>query len=617
MALSSRQFLVLARDGNGRGGDAPRSLYRAVLIYDIGPAPGVPAATNIAGTAFDNPNTAAAPNGVLAGAITPATSALLIDINDATQLTKFNLNNSTNDNSDTLAEKWESLALVPALDSAAPDDFFLLVGNDNDFSTTDGFQQDGGSYKAGLNIDTMVLVYRVSLPGTDTLPNITTQPGSRTAIAGQTAIFTAAAMGSPSPTFQWSKNGESIPGATGFSLSLTNVQAIDAAVYSVLASNSIGSVASAAATLTVNGANAPVFTAEPAPQTVANGSTVVFAATATNAPSYQWQRDGTALTGATSRMLVIPNAGPADAGSYTVVATNASGTVASTAPLAVVNVAATDVGRLINLSILTNVTASDPLFTVGTVLGGAGTSGSKPLLVRAAGPSLSQFNVTGSLSDPKLDLFVGQTVAASNDDWGGTPALTAAFSAVGAFAYTGTTSKDSAITVNNPPPAGGYTVQVTGVGGATGTVIAELYDATPAGTFAVMTPRLVNVSVLKQIPGGSTLTAGFFVGGSTAKTVLIRAIGPGLTQFGVGGIMPDPQVALFNASSARIAENDNWGGDPQLTAACATVAAFAIADPTSRDAMLLVTLAPGAYTVQASGVNATGGRAIVEVYELP
>ena len=195
-------------------------------------------------------------------------------------------------------------------------------------------------------------------------------------------------------------------------------------------------------------------------------------------------------------------------------------------------------------------------------------------------------------------------------------ALSTAFAQVGAFAYVGPTSKDAAIFEPSLAPAN-YTVQVSGVGGATGTVIAELYDATPAGTFAVMTPRLVNVSVLKQIPGGSTLTAGFFVGGSTAKTVLIRAIGPGLTQFGVGGIMPDPQVALFNASSARIAENDNWGGDPQLTAACATVAAFAIADPTSRDAMLLVTLAPGAYTLQASGVNATGGRAIVEVYELP
>ena len=141
VTLSRRHFLVLVRDGNGRGGDAPRSLYRAIMIYDTN------AATNIAGTAFDSPNTPAAPNGVLAASITPASSAVLVDINDAAQLSKFNLNNATNDNSDTLAEKWESLALVSALEPAAPDDFFLLVGNDNDFSTTDGLQ-DGACSKA-------------------------------------------------------------------------------------------------------------------------------------------------------------------------------------------------------------------------------------------------------------------------------------------------------------------------------------------------------------------------------------------------------------------------------------------------------------------------------------
>jgi hypothetical protein len=616
VALGNNRFLVLTRDGNGRGADTTRSIYRAVLIYDTTNA------TNIVpGGIFDNINNPAAPNGILAAAITPATSAVLIDINDATQLAKFDLNNSANANSETLAEKWESLALVPALDPAAPDDFFLLIGNDNDFSTTDGFQQDGGSYKAGLNIDTMVLAYRVSLPGTSTLPNITTQPASRTVLIGQAASFTAAAMGYPSPTLQWSRNGVAISGATSATLNLASVQAGDAGTYTLVASNSVGGVTSLAATLVVNGANAPAFTAQPTPQILASGSTIVFTATATNAPSYQWQRDGIALADATNRMLVIANAGPADAGTYAVIATNPSGLVVSdNALLTVVNVAAAELGRLINLSILTNVTASEPVFTVGTVLGGTGTSGSKALLVRAAGPSLTQFAVTGFLSDPTMTLVntstnPGTTVALNND-WGGTAALSAAFAQVGAFAYVGPTSKDAALFQPILAPAN-YTVQVSGVGGATGTVIAELYDATPAGAHGATTPRLINVSVLKQIPSGSTLTAGFYVGGSTSKSVLIRAIGPGLTQFGVGDSMPDPQVALFNASSSRISENDNWGGDPQLTAAGTAVAAFAVGDPTSKDAMLLVTLAPGAYTVQVTGVNNTGGRAIVEVYELP
>ena len=158
--LNSRQFLVLARDGNGRGSSSTASLYRAVLIYDLGTGP--TAATNIAGTAFDTVATPVAPNGVLAASVTPATSAVLINLNDNAELVKFGLNNSSSSNSNTLAEKWESLALAPALDPTAPDDFFLFVGNDNDFSTTDGFQ-DGAAFRASLSTDSMILVYRLTL----------------------------------------------------------------------------------------------------------------------------------------------------------------------------------------------------------------------------------------------------------------------------------------------------------------------------------------------------------------------------------------------------------------------------------------------------------------------
>jgi len=156
VVLSSRQFLVLARDGNGRGSSSTASLYRAILLYDL------TGATNIAGTAFDTTGTAVAPNGVLAASVTPATSAVLINLNDNAELVKFGLNNSSSSNSNTLAEKWESLALAPALDPTAPDDFFLFVGNDNDFSTTDGFQ-DGAAFKAALSTDSMILVYRLTL----------------------------------------------------------------------------------------------------------------------------------------------------------------------------------------------------------------------------------------------------------------------------------------------------------------------------------------------------------------------------------------------------------------------------------------------------------------------
>lgn len=157
LAINNTQFLVLARDGNGRGVANPTSLYRSILVYDIS------SATNIAGTAYDTPTTPVAPGGVLASGIVPATSAVLVDLNNAAQLAKFGLNNGPVDNVNTLSEKWEALALVPAFDPGAPNDWFLFVGNDNDFITTNGFQ-DGAPYAAALDNDNMVLVYRVTIP---------------------------------------------------------------------------------------------------------------------------------------------------------------------------------------------------------------------------------------------------------------------------------------------------------------------------------------------------------------------------------------------------------------------------------------------------------------------
>ncbi|MBI4626978.1 MAG: CotH kinase family protein [Verrucomicrobia bacterium] len=270
-------------------------------------------------------------------------------------------------------------------------------------------------------------------------------------------------------------------------------------------------------------------------------------------------------------------------------------------------------GRLINLSILTELAASDT-FTMGFVVGGPGTSGPKALLARAAGPSLAQFGVTGAHTDPKLEFFAGTTKLTENDNWGGAASISNAFAQVGAFAYNATTSKDAAVFDPAVAP-GNNSVVVAGIGSASGTVIAELYDATPAATVGAITSRLVNVSVLKHL--GVGLTAGFVIGDGSAKTVLIRAIGPTLgTVFGVDGVVADPQLTLFGANSTKIGENDDWGGTPVLAAAFASVGAFAL--PTgSRDAALLATLAPGNYTVQVRGEKTTTGVALVEVYEVP
>lgn len=269
-------------------------------------------------------------------------------------------------------------------------------------------------------------------------------------------------------------------------------------------------------------------------------------------------------------------------------------------------------GRLVNLSILTDLAASDT-FTMGFVVGGADTAGRKALLARAAGPSLTPLGVTTAHTDPKLELFAGSTKLSENDNWGGAAGVSNAFVQVGAFAYVGPTSRDAAVFDPAVAP-GNNSIIVSGVGTASGTVIAELYDATPAATIGAVTPRLVNVSVLKTL--GAGCTAGFVIGPGSPKNVLIRAIGPSLKSlFGVAESDDDPQLTLF-AGETKIGDNNDWGGKPALKAAFAKVGAFALPDSSS-DAALLANLAPGNYTVQVKGEKAAGGIALIEVYEVP
>ena len=461
----------------------------------------------------------------------------------------------------------------------------------------------------------------VIAPATPVTAVFSLQPASRTVAVGSNVTFTASASGTPSPTFQWRKDGVVIPAAVGVSFTLTNVQLGQAGAYSVAATNSAGTTVSESAILTVNSTavGSPAFTTLPtASVTVGIGSTVVFNSTATGATAYRWQRNNGDLLNATSANLVVLNAGALDAGTYRVIATNSAGSTTSRDATLIVNpVATTDLGRLVNLSILTTAGPGAKVLTVGAVVGPLNFSGSLPLLIRAVGPTLNTaFGIGGVLADPVLTLNAAGVAApiANNDNWGGGAPLNAAFAAVGAFALPANSLDSSAL--SNAAP-GGYTVQVTGKADTSGLVIAEIYDHSTGRT--ATSPRLINLSSLTQIDAGANLAVGFVLRGSTARTVLVRGIGPSLgTIFGLGGVMSDPKLELFdNDTGSKITENDNWGGDAQLMDAAASVGAFALADTATKDAVLLVTLAPGAYSARVSGVGSSAGTAIVEVYELP
>jgi hypothetical protein len=271
-----------------------------------------------------------------------------------------------------------------------------------------------------------------------------------------------------------------------------------------------------------------------------------------------------------------------------------------------------DRGRLTNVSILATIGAPPDSVSVGFVVGGEGTTGVKPLLIRAVGPSLAPLIGVPVLDDPRFELFSGTGRVVENDNWGGAMTLAEAMAGVGAFPLSSAASRDAAFL--GAVPKGDYSTRITGAGSGTGAVLAEIYETPPEGGFTATTPRLLNVSVLKPI--GSGLTLGFVVGGATPRAVLIRAIGPtlALTSFNVGGAVADPQLALFGGTT-KIAENNDWGGTPALMAAFASAGAFALpAD--SKDAALIATLLPGNYTVQVSGVGGATGITLVEAYEL-
>jgi sugar lactone lactonase YvrE len=361
---------------------------------------------------------------------------------------------------------------------------------------------------------------------------------------------------------------------------------------------------------------APTFSTQPQAQNLlAGGSATLSVSASGGGLSYQWKLNGVNIPGATGSTYLISNAAPGSTGDYTVEITNSAGTRTSE-PARVTVVAATlDVGRITNLAIRSQAGTGAQTLIVGVAVGGTGTSGTKPILLRGVGPALGAFGVPGVLADPKLELFAGSgSKLSENDDWAGNAQVTAIGGQVGAFALGNSTSKDAAL-YNATVNPGSYSVWITGNGGTTGVALAEIYDATEGSAHTEATPRLTNVSARTQVgTGDNILIAGFSIGGQTSKTVLIRAVGPTLGVFNVPGALADPKLELFNGPT-KINENDNWGGAAALSNAFQSVAAFQLPS-SSLDAVLLVTLAPGSYTAQVSGVGNTTGVALVEVYEI-
>jgi cyclophilin family peptidyl-prolyl cis-trans isomerase len=253
--------------------------------------------------------------------------------------------------------------------------------------------------------------------------------------------------------------------------------------------------------------------------------------------------------------------------------------------------------RLADISTRAQVGSGDSVLIGGFIIQG---SVPKRVLVRAIGPSLIPFGVANALMDPALELRdMNGALLFSNDNWT-TAANKQDISDTGRAPAA---SQESAILTTLAP--GRYTAIVRGVGATSGVALVEVYDQ-DSGPGSL----LANLSTRGGVgTGNNVMIGGIILTGQ--KTVIVRALGPTLTQFGVANALNDPALELRNAQGTLVDSNDNWQSNPKK----AQIQASGLAPPDAAEPALLVTLPMGNYTAIVRGVGAMPtGLALLEIY---
>ena len=254
--------------------------------------------------------------------------------------------------------------------------------------------------------------------------------------------------------------------------------------------------------------------------------------------------------------------------------------------------------QLANISTRGQVLTGDDVLDAGFIVTG---SGSKQLLIRGLGPSLTGAAVSGALADPILELHDSSgAVLATNDNWKQTQQ-----SEIEATGLAPSFDVESAIIVTLN--AGSYTVIERGVNGDTGIGLVEIYDR--AAGFG---PELGNISTRDFVGAGNdVMIAGFIVSGRSGgmSEVLVRGLGPSLGKDGVSDPLADPVIELHDGNGNIVASNDDW-----MTTQGAQISATGLAPDDPAEAAILINLAPANYTAIESGKNGGVGVGLIEVY---
>ena len=271
-------------------------------------------------------------------------------------------------------------------------------------------------------------------------------------------------------------------------------------------------------------------------------------------------------------------------------------------------------GSLGNISTRLQVGTGNNVLFAGFIIQG---NASKTVLIRSAGPSLTSFGVPGALGDPQLELHDANNLIGTNDNWQ-TTQLGGVITSdqVAAIQNTGVAPANPAEpAIIATLAAGQYTAIVQGVGGTQGVATVEVYDLSPNNG-----ATLANISTRGFIQTGDNVMIGGFIVVGQSSRVLIRATGPSLIPFGINNALANPRLELHDANGT-LAMNDDWQttqlGGIITSDQSAAIQNTGLAPGNPAESAIIATLAPGAYTAIAQGVNGGTGVGLVEVFALP
>ena len=253
-------------------------------------------------------------------------------------------------------------------------------------------------------------------------------------------------------------------------------------------------------------------------------------------------------------------------------------------------------GVLGNISTRLPVGSGDNILIAGFQITG---SSSKQLVVRALGPSLAQFGLTNVLPDTTLELHDSTgAIIATNDDW-----QNGANSQSIPSALRPTNQLESAIFATLG--RGAYTAVLRGYNNSTGIGLVEVYDTSIGST------QLGNISTRGFVQTGDNVMIAGLVVQSQNKQVVVRALGPTLTRFGINNALSDPTLSLYDRNGVLLISNDDWRDTQE-----SIISSTGLAPSDDLESAIAGTLAPGSYTAIVRGFENATGNALVEVYGL-